>query len=86
MICSKCLYDETIPGIVFDLKGVCNYCHINDGFEKEYPTGEKGMKILGDMAEKIKKEGKGKRYDVVVGISGGCFFCKCWLGRQSLAQ
>lgn len=71
MICSRCIYDDRIPYITFDEKGVCNYCHQHDQLEQEYPTGEQGMKILKDLAEKIKKEHKNKKYDVVVGVSGG---------------
>jgi N-acetyl sugar amidotransferase len=69
--CSRCIYNEKIPYITFDDKGICNYCHQFDQLEKEYVTGEAGMKILRDLASKI-KEGASKRdYDVVVGVSGG---------------
>ena len=27
--CKRCLYDETVPEIIFDPEGVCNYCHIH---------------------------------------------------------
>ena len=70
--CSRCLYDETLPGITFDDDGICNYCHIHDQLEREYPTGSEGERILHEMAEQIKKDGRGKQYNVVVGISGGC--------------
>ena len=71
MICSRCIYDDNIPYITFDENGVCNYCQQHDQLEKEYPTGEQGLKILQDLAEKIKQEHKNKKYDVVVGVSGG---------------
>jgi N-acetyl sugar amidotransferase len=70
--CSKCIYDETVPGITFDENGVCNYCKMHDQLELEYPTGEAGWKKLHELAEKIKESGKGKQYDCVIGISGGC--------------
>lgn len=70
--CSRCIYDEKIPGITFDDKGVCNYCKQHDELERQYPSGRKGKKILLQIAEKIKKDGKGKKYDCVVGVSGGC--------------
>ncbi|MCB0194932.1 MAG: N-acetyl sugar amidotransferase [Anaerolineae bacterium] len=70
--CSRCLYDETVPNITFDEQGVCNYCHIHDQMDREYPTGAEGQKKLADIVETIKKEGQGKDYDVVVGVSGGC--------------
>jgi N-acetyl sugar amidotransferase len=70
--CSRCVYDETIPKITFDAKGVCNYCHTHDSLSKEYPVGEEGARRLAAIAEEIKAAGRGKRYDVVVGVSGGC--------------
>ena len=71
-ICSKCIYDERVNAITFDDKGVCNYCKQIDNLEKEYGTGtEKGNKELKSIIEKVKKSGKGKKYDCVVGVSGG---------------
>ncbi len=69
--CTRCLYDETLPNIVFDENGVCNYCHISDQLSNEYPTGEEGRRKLQAIADQIKKAGRGKKYDVVVGVSGG---------------
>jgi hypothetical protein len=40
--------------------------------EQEYPTGEEGMRRLQAIAEQIRKDGRVKKYDVVVGVSGGC--------------
>ncbi len=71
-ICKRCIYDEHIPDIHFDDEGICNYCRQHDQLDSEYPTGDKGEKILQDLAAKIKHEGRNKKYDVVVGISGGC--------------
>ncbi len=70
--CTRCLYDENVPGITFDQNGVCNYCHIHDQLDQEYPTGDRGQKILEDLARTIKRESRSKQYDVVVGVSGGC--------------
>ena len=70
--CSRCLYDETVPGISFDSDGVCNYCHTHDQLEQEYPTGVEGATRLRKIAEEIQKRGRGRKYDVIVGVSGGC--------------
>ncbi len=70
--CTRCLYDETVSAISFDDQGICNYCHLHDQLEREYPTGEQGQKHLKALAERIKKEGRRKKYDVIVGVSGGC--------------
>ncbi len=91
MTCTRCIYDHTIPYILFDLDGVCNYCHQHDSLNNLYPTGEKGLKYLKDLAGKIKKEQRNKKYDVVVGISGGTdssyllYFTKEILGLRVLA-
>jgi N-acetyl sugar amidotransferase len=71
-ICARCTYDETVPQITFNANGVCNYCHVHDDLERQFPTGRDGEKALEKMAEEIKKTGKGKKYNCVVGVSGGC--------------
>ena len=70
--CKKCLYDSNIPYITFDTNGICNYCNQFEKLEKEYPTGKNGMEYLKKLAQKINKESVGKKYNVVVGVSGGC--------------
>jgi len=71
-ICSRCIYDETVAGISFDEAGVCNYCHTMDELRNQYGTGtEEGKKKLEEIIKKIKREGKGKKYDCIVGVSGG---------------
>ncbi|MDO9537845.1 MAG: N-acetyl sugar amidotransferase [Thermoplasmata archaeon] len=71
-VCTRCIYDDATPGISFDENGVCNYCKIHDEMEAQYPTGEAGWKKLEEMAAQIKKAGKGKKYDCIIGVSGGC--------------
>lgn len=71
-ICSRCIYDDSIPYITFDLEGVCNYCRQHEQLEREYPTGKKGEQKLRELAAEIKREGRNKPYDVIVGVSGGC--------------
>ncbi|HYM95550.1 MAG TPA: N-acetyl sugar amidotransferase [Chitinophagaceae bacterium] len=71
-ICTRCIYDESIPSISFDENGVCNYCHMVDKLVAEYKTGtEEGEEKIQKIIEQIKKEGKGKKYDCVIGVSGG---------------
>lgn len=70
--CSRCLYDETVPDISFDAKGVCNYCKTHDRLSIEYPTDNKGYRRIRQIVETIKRENKKNKFDVVVGVSGGC--------------
>lgn len=70
--CSRCVYDTNTPSITFDEDGMCNYCQVHDKLCTDNPTGEEGEKWLQDMAETIRKAGRRKKFDVVVGVSGGC--------------
>ncbi len=70
--CTRCLYDETTSGISFDENGVCSYCTMCDELETQYPTGDDGWKKLEAIADEIKRAGRGKKFDVAVGVSGGC--------------
>lgn len=71
-ICSRCIYDDNTPAITFDDHGVCNYCRMVDDLALEYQTGKpEGEKRMQDIIVKIKSDGKGKKYDCVIGVSGG---------------
>lgn len=71
-VCTNCVMDTTDPNIVFDEKGVCERC--NTYYSDILPMWNKGIgkeKELKDIVDKIKKEGKGKKYDCILGLSGG---------------
>ena len=71
-ICTKCIYDTRVPKITFDENGVCNYCKMIDGLKEQYKTGTPaGEANFIKIVEQIKKDGKGKKYDCIVGVSGG---------------
>lgn len=70
--CSRCVYNDLTPNISFDNVGVCNYCHQHDLLMEQYPGGDKGRQEFAGIVEQIKKDGKSKKYDIVVGVSGGC--------------
>ena len=71
-ICTRCIFDSTLHGISFDEKGICSYCKMIDSLTNEYGTGAaKGEKLFERLVKQIKKEGRGKKYDIVVGVSGG---------------
>ena len=70
--CSKCIYDERVAYITFDEDGICNYCHQLEKLKEEYSTGsQKGDEKFAKIIEEIKKAGKGKKYDCIIGVSGG---------------
>ena len=69
--CSRCISDSTCPGIKFDKLGICNFCDLHDKWALIYPNGEGGKKHLEAFITTLKNSGKHKKYDCVVGISGG---------------
>lgn len=69
--CIHCILDTTDdPHISFNEKGVCNYC---TGYqEKSGLVSDPGKgRILDSIISDIKRSGKGKKYDCLVGVSGG---------------
>ena len=71
-ICERCIYDETVANIVFDDDGVCNYCHQHEEMCELYPNGKEGERRLQAIVDEMKRKGKSKKYDCVLGVSGGC--------------
>ena len=71
-LCTRCIYDESVAGISFDEEGVCNYCRVMEDFQRTYKTGtDEGEQLLQQLIETVKKKGRRKKYDCVVGVSGG---------------
>jgi N-acetyl sugar amidotransferase len=69
--CAKGLWDTTIPSITFDNEGVSDYARMFERLVEAYPRGEKGATEWNKIVENIKQKGKGKRYDCIIGVSGG---------------
>ena len=70
--CNKCLFDTQIGTISFNKDGFCNYCEMVAQFSIEYGTGkQKGETTLVAILDDIKRAGKKKKYDCVIGVSGG---------------
>lgn len=71
-MCSCCVMDTTDSMIVFDREGVCDHCiTFNRVTLPSWDTGEKGRTELSRLVDKIKKEGQGKEFDCIIGMSGG---------------
>lgn len=71
--CTRCVMDTTAdPAIVFDKDGHCNYCtHYFDQLARLTYQGPSSDAELGRIVDAIKKAGKNREYDCVVGVSGG---------------
>lgn len=71
-ICSRCIYDERVPSISFDNEGVCNYCRQVESLVEQYGTCRlKGEALFAAILDDIKRSGRGRTYDCIVGVSGG---------------
>lgn len=72
-VCSRCIMnDSSDPFITFDEQGHCNYC--TDALSRmktEYLPNEEGNSRLQRMISEIKENGKGRKYDCIMGLSGG---------------
>ncbi|UOQ67789.1 hypothetical protein MUN86_07990 [Hymenobacter volaticus] len=83
--------DTTVPGITFDGQGECNFCEVHNHMDRAFPLGEAGRKKVQEIAADIKRLGKGKKYDCVLGVSGGrdssftLWYCVVKLGLRPLA-
>lgn len=71
--CTKCIMDNTSDDTIsFDSNGYCNYCTealIQIG--KIYFPNQEGEEKLQELLSRIKQENKDKKYDCIMGISGG---------------
>ncbi|MBU0764995.1 MAG: adenine nucleotide alpha hydrolase, partial [Bacteroidetes bacterium] len=70
-VCTRGVWDSTVPGVIFDENGESNYSKMFDAMAKAYPRGEKGKKEWENIVNEIKRKGKNKKYDCVIGVSGG---------------
>lgn len=72
-VCKRCIMDnESDNTISFNSKGICNYC--TEAIERKkniYFPNEKGKKQLERTIKEIKENSKSKKYDCIMGISGG---------------
>lgn len=71
--CARCVMDNSSDSmIVFDENGFCNYCIDALKVKKTtYFPNEEGKRKLDALIGKLKSEGAGKKYDCIMGISGG---------------
>ena len=71
-ICKRCVMDTTDPDIQFDENGVCNHCRtFENRLKSRILSKENAEKQLSKIIDQIKKEGKNKKYDCIIGVSGG---------------
>jgi N-acetyl sugar amidotransferase len=60
-----------VPNINFDSEGICNYCKSYFNSPKQVFDVELQKRNFDELITKVKRNGKGKPYDCIVGLSGG---------------
>ena len=71
-ICTKTIMDTSDPNILFNDKGESDYyTNFIETILPKWHTDETGLTELMKISNKIKKEGIGKDFDCIIGLSGG---------------
>jgi len=71
-ICTKTIMDTSDPNIIFNEKGESDYyTNFINKIKPNWDTSDKGFAELMKVAEKIKKDGKNRSFDCIIGVSGG---------------
>jgi len=71
-ICKSCVMDSTDTYLKFDENGICDYCNnfkisIEPQWKRDLSDNSRILKIR----DEIVSHGKGKKYDCIIGLSGG---------------
>lgn len=71
-VCSHCIMDTSDSNITFDERGWCDYCNnYHRNILPHWHTDERGEREIMRQAEQVKRDGRGRDHDCLLGISGG---------------
>jgi N-acetyl sugar amidotransferase len=71
-VCTRLVVDTTDPEIIFDADGVSNHYHnFTNNIKPLWNPVEGGSETLLRIVDKIRKDGKGRDFDCILGMSGG---------------
>ncbi|MBM3492369.1 MAG: N-acetyl sugar amidotransferase [Alphaproteobacteria bacterium] len=70
-VCVRCVMDTSDPAIAFDERGVCNHCRGYDAALARLPPPGERPAALASLLDRIRRRGRGRDYDCVLGLSGG---------------
>ncbi|NYT39232.1 N-acetyl sugar amidotransferase [Sphingomonas sp. R-74633] len=71
-ICNNCIMDTSDSQIRFDDNGRCEYCeNYYSNILPNWHADERGEREIMSQVEQIKKDGIGKDFDCLIGLSGG---------------
>lgn len=71
--CNRCVMDSDVPDITFNEQGNCNYCEEFLAMMERtvQPDPVKRQAELDLFVDQVKRDGRGKEYDCIIGLSGG---------------
>lgn len=70
--CIRCVYNELVdPDLYFNDEGLCNHC-VDYNLKLQALNATQRPELLNKLMNDVKAAGKGKRYDCIIGVSGGC--------------
>jgi N-acetyl sugar amidotransferase len=70
--CTTCVSDNSAFAVSYDSNGQCHGCKTAiNRLQSEWKTGLTGQKLLESAVDAIKEQGRGKKYDALIGLSGG---------------
>lgn len=71
-ICTNCVMDTSDSKIKFDSNGVCDHCNtFYKDIQPKWISNIKNKDKINKIVDSIKKEGEGKDFDCIMGMSGG---------------
>jgi N-acetyl sugar amidotransferase len=71
-ICTNCVMDTSDTTLRFDERGWCQYCcNYHKNILPNWHPDERGLAEIAPVIDKIKREGRGRQHDCIIGISGG---------------
>lgn len=71
-MCVRCVMDETAPDLSLDKQGLCGYCRAFDRQQRAPGNDPRSLQQKGDeWVARLKSAGRFRRYDCVMGLSGG---------------
>lgn len=85
--CEKCILNSNDdPDLNLDFNNKCNYCNFYDSQVKSIGSLLERTKILNKKILEIKKLGSNKKYDCIIGLSGGLdsSYMAYWLCKNGI--
>lgn len=71
-VCTRTVLDASYPGLTFDGDGVCSqYWDFQNVVKPNWHPDESGRRVLERRVEEIRKNGRGRDFDCLLGLSGG---------------